>query len=127
MSTPRFYTDGRKVWYITTIWRAAEGLPVSDVPIASIRELDQVVWFSDAWGKKPTCRAVIDHCVRIMQAEFTHPVILGPDGGVLDGMHRIAKAMLDGATTVRAVMLVEMPAANEEISPNDPRYLPNGS
>jgi hypothetical protein len=30
-------------------------------------------------------------------------VILGSDGRVMDGMHRIARAVLEGRTTVRAV------------------------
>ena len=37
-------------------------------------------------------------------------MILAADGQVLDGMHRIAKAILDGRETVRAQCLLEDPA-----------------
>lgn len=37
------------------------------------------------------------------------PVILGPDGRVMDGMHRIARAMLEGRTEVSAVRFLALP------------------
>ena len=118
----RFYSDGRAIWFIDSIWAAAEGLPVEDLAIAEVRELDEVCWFSDVWGKRPTCRAVIDHCKRMIDADLSYPVIVGPKGEVLDGVHRIGKAMLAGATSVRAVRLPAMPPEDERIRPDDPRY-----
>lgn len=118
----RFFTDGRAIWYIDHIWTAAAGLPTEDLSIDQVRELDRVCWFSEAWGKRPTCRAVIEHCQRMMDADMSYPVILGPTGEVLDGVHRIAKAMLAGQETVRAVRLPAMPQADEQLSPDDPRY-----
>jgi hypothetical protein len=70
----------------------------------------------------PTCRAVIEHCKRIMDADMSYPVIVGPNGDILDGVHRIAKAMLGGATSVRAVRIRALPAPDEVIAPDDPRY-----
>jgi len=117
-----FFSDGRGIWYIDRLWIAAAGLPVEDLPISRVRELDEVCWFSDVWGKKPTCRAVIEHCQRILAADLSHPVILSPKGEVLDGVHRIAKALLAGQTTVRAVRLPAMPPPDDTIQPGDPRY-----
>jgi hypothetical protein len=118
----RFYTDGRAIWYIDTIWAAAEGLQAEDLSIDEVHELDRVCWFGDAWGKRPTCRAVIEHCKRMIDADLSYPVILGPNGEVLDGVHRIGKAMLAGETKVRAVRLAQMPEEDERIPPDDPRY-----
>jgi hypothetical protein len=36
-------------------------------------------------------------------------VILGSDGRVMDGMHRVVRAVLDGRTTIRAVRFVVDP------------------
>lgn len=118
----RFYSDGRGIWYIDRFWKLAEGLPVEDLEIEKVRELDEVCWFSERWGKRPTCRAVIEHCQRILAADMSYPVILSPDGGVLDGIHRIAKAMAQGERTVKAVRIKEMPPPDEVLSPDDPRY-----
>jgi hypothetical protein len=39
----------------------------------------------------------------VEEVDFSHPIILGFDGRVMDGMHRIAKALLEGRATIRAV------------------------
>jgi hypothetical protein len=39
----------------------------------------------------------------VRDVDPAHPVILGSDGRVMDGMHRIARAVLEGRTTIRAV------------------------
>lgn len=120
----RFYSDGRGIWYIDRIWPLVAGLPEEDLAIDQVRELDEVCWFDDRWGVRPTCRLVIEHCQRIMAADMSYPVIVGPGGMVLDGVHRIAKAMLTGHATVRAVRLAELPPPDETLSPDDPRYDP---
>lgn len=117
-----FFSDGRAIWYIDRLWLAAKDLPIEDLPVSQVRELDEVCWFSDAWGKKPTCRAVIEHCQRIMAADLSFPIILSPKGEVLDGVHRIAKAMLAGQMSVRAVRFTTMPPPDDLIPPGDPRY-----
>lgn len=118
----RFYSDGRSIWFIETLWAAMTGLPATPLELQSVAELDQVVWFSEAWGKRPTCRLVVEHCRRMMAADLTYPVLLSPEGVVLDGMHRICKAMATGLTTISAVRLTSMPPPDERLHANDPRY-----
>lgn len=123
----RFYSEGTAIWYIDRLWPLAAGLPQFDLAIDQVRELDEVTWFSDAWGQRPTCRAVFDHCRRILAADLSYPVILAPPGPphggcVLDGIHRIGQALLAGRTTVPAVRLPVMPPPDETLSPEDPRY-----
>lgn len=127
MPTPparRFFSDGESIWYVETLWSAAASCPEFEMPVDQITGLDEVAWFNDAWGKRPTCRAVIDHCRRINEADLRHPIILAPAGPlnacVLDGMHRIGKAMLAGQTTVRAVQLLAMPTPDELRSKHTP-------
>jgi hypothetical protein len=48
-------------------------------------------------------RRVADHARLIEEVDWTYPIILGFDGRVMDGMHRIAKALLQRRTTIRAV------------------------
>jgi hypothetical protein len=38
------------------------------------------------------------------------PIILGHDGRVMDGMHRIARALLEGRVEIDAVRFVSPPA-----------------
>ena len=128
MPTPparRFFSDGESIWYIETLWSAAASRPEFELQVHQITRLDEVAWFNDAWDKRPTCRAVIDHCRRINEADLRHPIILAPadsplKGCVLDGMHRIGKAMLAGQSAIRAVQLLAMPTPDEFGSKHTP-------
>ena len=126
MADRRFYSDGHAVWFIDELWPVANALPAFDLDVTALKQLDEVGWFSDAWGKRPTYRAVIDHCRRIRDANLSYPIILAPevaphDGCVLDGMHRIARTLFEGGTAVRAVRLPEMPPPTEVLALDDPR------
>jgi hypothetical protein len=103
-------------------WRGAEGLDAWDVHrlitlsgtlviervrLEEIAEVDSVYWFDES--HRPTVRSVVDHCRLIREVDPEHPVIFGPDGRVMDGMHRIARALLDGATVISAVRFHELP------------------
>lgn len=50
-----------------------------------------------------TVRKVVEHCKLISEADTSYPIILGHDGCVMDGMHRVARAMLDGRSEIDAV------------------------
>jgi len=43
------------------------------------------------------------------EERLSTPIILNPDGRVLDGNHRVAKAMLERHRTIKAVRIIEMP------------------
>lgn len=42
-------------------------------------------------------------------ASWPYPIILGFDGRVMDGMHRVARALLEGRTTIKAVQFEDHP------------------
>ena len=46
----RLYSDGTAIWYIDNLWPIANDLPVFDFVITDLPQLDEVGWFSDAWG-----------------------------------------------------------------------------
>lgn len=99
---------GRLVWDVRRLVRRAEGLPVEEVPLAEIRELDEPYWFG-AEGDAPTVRAVAEHARLVEAADLGFPVVLCAEGRVMDGMHRVAKALLEGRATVPAVRFPETP------------------
>ena len=39
----------------------------------------------------------------IQETDLRHPIILSADGRVLDGMHRVARAYLEGHATIEGV------------------------
>jgi hypothetical protein len=80
----------------------SRGLPVERVPIDSISEIDTEYWF-DGSAEIPTVRKVAEHARLIAEVDMSYPIILGHDGWVMDGMHRIARALLEGRDEIEAV------------------------
>jgi ParB-like chromosome segregation protein Spo0J len=57
-----------------------------------------------------TARDLADHVRRVQETSFEHPVIMDPSGFIVDGWHRVTKALLEGRDTIPAVRFKEMPA-----------------
>ena len=66
--------------------------------MASFRDLDEQVW-----EHVLTPRVVVEHMRRILDADLKYPIILSSDGWVMDGCHRLAKALAEGRETVTVV------------------------
>ncbi|NNE47146.1 MAG: hypothetical protein HKN37_10845 [Rhodothermales bacterium] len=101
-------TRGPLVWDVHRLVELSRNLPRKQVPVDGIRELDENYWFQTD-GSVPTCRAVAEHARLIQETDLRHPVILSADGRIMDGMHRVAKAFIQGDATVNAVQFMEDP------------------
>lgn len=99
--------NGLDAWDVGRLIAASAEFEVEDVRLAAIWEVDTVYWFGDR--EQPTVRKVIEHARLIQEVEDAYPIILGPDGRVMDGMHRVARALLQGADTIRAVRFDDVP------------------
>jgi hypothetical protein len=99
---------GLDAWDVDRLIELSSALPVRDVALDSIDEIDSVYWFDDQVDR-PTVRRVVDHVRLIEDVDLSHPIILGVDGRVMDGMHRIAKALLEGRSTISAVRFATHP------------------
>jgi hypothetical protein len=89
---------GVDAWDVDRLVELSRHLPVKQLPLTSIRELDTAYW-----SQPLTVRDVVDH-VRLVQAvDLSYPIILGEDGRVMDGMHRVVRALLEGRETIAAV------------------------
>ena len=51
----------------------------------------------------------MEHLRLIEDVDLSHPIILGVDGRVMDGMHRIVNALLEGRSTISAVRFATHP------------------
>jgi len=56
-----------------------------------------------------TLRELVMHMQAVQAADLTYPIILDEDGELMDGRHRLMKAMLLGHTTILAVRFDENP------------------
>jgi hypothetical protein len=93
---------GLDAWDVDRLIELSREFPVIEVPVASIAEVESNYWFGNRFGE-PTVRNVVEHFRLIQEVNPTFPIILGVDGRVMDGMHRIARALLEGRPTISAV------------------------
>lgn len=103
--------DGiKRLWYTEQLWEHAQHLPVAPVELESIEALNLNTWF---FGVEPTCRRVAEHARRMNNASLEHPIILSREGWVMDGMHRVCKALMLGHRTIDAVRFPSNPQPDE--------------
>jgi len=112
---------GFRAWDVARLVTLTKDFPRLQVPLDAIRELDQPYWFSGG-DHDATCRAVLEHARFIEEVDLTFPIILSADGGVMDGMHRVAKAVLRGLTRIEAVQFTRDP--EPDFVDIDPSELP---
>ena len=113
---------GLLAWDVYRLIAISRDLPVHRVSLSAITELDEAYWW-DAGSPPPTCRQVIEHMQLVEAADLQYPIILCPQGRVMDGMHRVAKALLLGKSEVAAVRLPELPSPDHVgVDPDDLCY-----
>jgi len=99
-------SHGLLAWDVDRLVRLSSALPRKRIQLSDIRELDEE-WHCDA--DRPTWRDVIEHVGLIEAADLAFPIILSATGSVMDGMHRVAKAVLRGDTEITGVQFGEDP------------------
>lgn len=99
--------DGLMAWDVDRLVALTKHFPRLFVPLEAIRELDEPFWFGN--GDVPTCRLVVGHARLMAAADLGFPIILSADGRVMDGMHRVGKAILLGRPAIEAVQFVNDP------------------
>jgi hypothetical protein len=113
--------QGLCAWNVGRLVELSRDLPREQVPLSAIRELDEPYWNSGGAGM--TCRQVVDHARLMLNCDLAHPIILSSDGRVMDGMHRICKALFENRTEIEAVRFVHDPAPDYiGVHPDDLPY-----
>lgn len=87
-------------WSAPYLYRIAKERGIKPETV-SLRHLmiDMMPWEN---GGISSIDRLIYHLVRIENADTSIPVIMGWDGYVMDGWHRIAKAIMEGKKSIKA-------------------------
>jgi hypothetical protein len=103
--------DGKRLlWYTERLWELSKDFTPFWISLGEIAELDSDCWFGST---EPTLREVAKHADRIAKADLSYPIILNDDGSLMDGGHRVCKALTNGQTSILAVKFSEMPTPDE--------------
>ena len=117
----RSSSRGLLAWDVDRLVDLSRNLPRKVIRLADVRDLDEP-WCGE--DERPTWRAMVEHLKLIDAADLSFPIILSAAGAVMDGRHRVAKALWQGRTEVEAVQFDEDPAPDHVgVGPDD---LPHG-
>jgi hypothetical protein len=118
----RMSAEGLCAWDVRRLVELSRGLPVTRVPLGEIRELDEPYWRGASDGPM-TCRAVVEHARLMQECDLDFPIMLSSDGRVMDGMHRVCRALLDGRDAIEAVRFAVDPKPDHVgVAPENLRY-----
>jgi hypothetical protein len=96
---------GRHSWSVARLFELSRSLPVMDVP------LDHLCLYYIY--QKVTLREMVMHMKAVDAANLEKPIIIDEDGELMDGRHRLMKAMMLGNSTIRAVRFDENPSPDK--------------
>jgi hypothetical protein len=114
--------DGLRAWDVDRLVELSRSFPRERVPLSSISELEEPYWANEN-TRQLTCREIVSHARLMLDCDLAFPIILSSDGRVMDGMHRVCKALLNGFSEIEAVRFVQDPAPDYiGVHPDDLPY-----
>lgn len=86
---------GRHIWSVARLFELVKDLPVMEIPLDHL----------NVWHKYEglSLRELVMHMKAVQAADLSFPIILDEDGEIMDGRHRVMKALLEGRATIKAV------------------------
>ena len=102
------FDNGEAEWRVSDLIFNARNLEVMEIP------LEHLNFAQDRIGGTYV-REFVSHMKAVMDADLSYPIILSEDGEIMDGRHRLAKALFEGKETIKAVRF--------ETTPTPTRYL----
>lgn len=96
---------GNHIWSVPRLFELARLLPVMEIPLDHLG-----VWYK---YENLTLREMVMHMKAVQAADLDKPIILDEDGELMDGRHRLMKAMLLGEETIKAVRFDENPSPDQ--------------
>lgn len=95
-------------WDVVGLIERVSSLSPIEISLSDIAELDERHWFNYE-ADSPTCRKIAEHARLIEEADLSYPIIVDHEHRVMDGMHRVCKALNQGAETILAYRLEVLP------------------
>ena len=112
---------GLDAWDVDRLLALVASQPVERIPLDQIAELDTEYWFGH--GSTPTVRNLAEHFRLMTELDPRFPIVVDPGGGVMDGMHRVARALAEGKADIEAKRLTIMPEPDyRDCRPDDLPY-----
>ena len=95
------------VWDVNRLLRLHANVPTQAVALSQIAEIQQAYWFPNT---QPSTADIVEHMRLVEAADLAYPILMDAEGKLMDGMHRVAKALLAGHSHIHAQLLPQTPA-----------------
>jgi hypothetical protein len=95
-------TLGRHEWSVARLIQLAKELEPFDIPLKHLN----IYYKYDSMS----LREMVGHMKSVNKADLDYPIILDEDGEVMDGRHRIMKALIEGKESIKAVRFDKNPS-----------------
>lgn len=106
---------GNCIWYVENLIDISATMPSFMIPLSDLRAISLESAFP---GLGSMTYAEFAYHVKVaMSADLSKPIILGYDGRIMDGHHRILKSLITGQTEILCVQFVIDPSPDEYIKP----------
>lgn len=92
-----YHTHNGVTYFVKDLWEQVSGLPEEMVEIAQF--MNDCAWDTNL---PMPMRDFCKHMKRIQEADLSYPIILHPEGHIMDGYHRLCKAYMLGHTHIAA-------------------------
>ncbi|WP_224728181.1 hypothetical protein [Francisella sp. SYW-2] len=94
------------IWDVKKIIELTKHIKPKIINLTEIKEIESEYWY-DSSSERPTCKNIVDHMRLINNADLKYPIILCKEGKIIDGMHRVCKALLLNNNEILAIYLEE--------------------
>ena len=109
-------------WDVDNLISLTKELEIENIDLTKINEFEETYWYNEE-GDSPTCRSITQHIKLVNDSDLNYPIIICPDGKLMDGMHRVVKANLLELKTIKAYRLSTLPKPDYiDVNPDDLPY-----
>ena len=109
-------------WDVDNLIFLTKELEIENIDLTKIKEFEETYWYNEE-GDSPTCRSITQHIKLVNDSDLNYPIIICPDGKLMDGMHRAVKANLLELKTIKAYRLSTLPKPDYiDVNPDDLPY-----
>lgn len=92
---------GNHEWSVARLFELSKDLKVMSIPLTHINMYYKY--------ETLTLRELVGHMDAVNNADLGYPIILDEDGEIMDGRHRLMKAILTGEKSIKAVRFESNP------------------
>ena len=86
---------GDHEWAVSRLIELSRNLPVMEIPVDHL-----YTWYAKDFHN---LRDLASYIRAVNAADLNYPIILDEDGVIMDGRHRIVRALVEGRETIKAV------------------------